>query len=75
MANALDWMNGQPHGGADARSARDRLIRAASELFCRYGINATGIDAIVEQSGTAKATLYKTFGSKEGLIEAVLKAL
>lgn len=74
MANALGWVNGPPHGGGDPRSARDRLIGAASELFCRYGINATGIDAIVEQSGTAKATLYKAFGSKEGLIEAVLQA-
>jgi AcrR family transcriptional regulator len=55
-------------------SARDRLIHAASDLFCRYGINATGIEAVIEAAGTAKATLYKSFGSKEGLIEAVLEA-
>ncbi|MGF1650199.1 MAG: TetR/AcrR family transcriptional regulator [Hyphomicrobiaceae bacterium] len=53
-------------------SARERILRAATDLFCRYGINATGIDAIIERSGTAKATLYKAFGSKDALIEAVL---
>jgi AcrR family transcriptional regulator len=55
-----------------AHSARMRLIEAASRLFCRYGINAIGVDAVVAEAGTAKATLYKTFGSKEGLVEAVL---
>jgi len=54
--------------------ARARLIRAGAQLFCRYGINATGVDAVVTEAGTAKATLYKIFGSKEGLVEAVLDA-
>jgi AcrR family transcriptional regulator len=54
-------------------SARDRLIEAATQLFCRFGINAVGIDAVILEAGTAKATLYKNFGSKEGLIEAVLE--
>ena len=52
---------------------RARLIEAATRLFCRYGINATGIDLVVAEAGTAKTTLYKAFGSKEGLVEAVLE--
>jgi len=52
---------------------RDRLIEAATRLFCRYGVNAVGVDAIVEAAGTAKTTLYKVFGSKDGLVEAVLE--
>jgi AcrR family transcriptional regulator len=51
---------------------RDRLIEAATRLFCRYGVNSVGVDAIVEAAGTAKTTLYKVFGSKDGLVEAVL---
>ena len=65
-----------PHSlvpAAEARSPRDRLIEAATELFCRHGINAIGVDAIVAAAGTAKATLYKSFGSKEKLVEAVLE--
>jgi AcrR family transcriptional regulator len=51
---------------------RERLIESARTLFCRYGINSVGVDAIVEAAGTAKTTLYKLFGSKDGLVEAVL---
>jgi AcrR family transcriptional regulator len=55
-------------------SPRARLMTAATELFCKHGINAVGVDAIVERAGTAKTTLYKWFGSKDGLVEAVLLA-
>jgi AcrR family transcriptional regulator len=61
-------------GAAGAHpSPRERLIDAATRLFCRYGVNSVGVDAIVEAAATAKATLYKLFGSKEGLVEAVLE--
>jgi AcrR family transcriptional regulator len=67
--------NGQEPGGVQgSATTRERLLAAARELFCRQGINVTGVDAVVEAAGTAKATLYKIFGSKEGLIEAVLDA-
>src|SRR5712675_662522 len=48
----------------DDESARGRLLGAATHLFCKNGINATGIDAIIHEAGTAKTTLYKLFGSK-----------
>jgi AcrR family transcriptional regulator len=60
-----------PHAGA--LSPRDRLIDAATRLFCRYGVNSVGVDDIVAAAGTAKATLYRSFGSKDGLVEAVLE--
>jgi len=59
--------------GGDEASARDRLLRAATRLFCKNGINATGIDAIIDEAGTAKTTLYKLFGSKTNLVHAVLE--
>jgi AcrR family transcriptional regulator len=62
-----------PRAANDAESARQRLLDAATQLFCRYGINATGVDAVIDEAGTAKTTLYRIFGSKEGLIEAVLE--
>ena len=54
-------------------SPRERLIGAATRLFCRHGVNSVGVDAIVAAAGTAKTTLYKVFGSKDGLVEAVLE--
>lgn len=53
-------------------SARERLLAAAGELFYTRGINATGIDAVVERAGVALATLYKQFGGKDRLVAAYL---
>lgn len=50
----------------------DRVLAAASSLFCHHGFQATGVDAIVRRAGTAKTSLYKHFGTKDRLIEAVL---
>jgi AcrR family transcriptional regulator len=61
------------HGIGDDESARGRLLSAATHLFCKNGINATGIDAIISEAGTAKTTLYKLFGSKTNLVHAVLE--
>src|SRR5438477_9584218 len=58
----------------DDESARGRLLSAATHLFCKDGINATGIDAIITEAGTAKTTLYKLFGSKTNLVHAVLES-
>lgn len=55
------------------RGAREKLLEAATALFCRRGINAVGVDLIIAEAGTAKTTLYKLFGSKEQLVEEVLK--
>src|SRR3981081_806262 len=57
----------------DDESARGRLLGAATHLFCKNGINATGIDAIIHEAGTAKTTLYKLFGSKTNLVHVVLE--
>src|SRR6201997_5944419 len=57
----------------DEESARGRLLNAATDLFCKNGINATGIDAIINEAGTAKTTLYKLFGSKNNLVHVVLE--
>jgi AcrR family transcriptional regulator len=54
------------------RSARERLLDAASELFYDEGIQSVGIDRIIEKAGVAKASLYNTFGSKEELVQAYL---
>jgi len=53
-------------------STRERLLRAAHELFYRDGYGVS-IDAIADHADVAKPTVYVHFGSKEGLIEAVLR--
>src|SRR6266545_3180182 len=55
------------------RSARDRILDTASELFYRDGYQAVGIDTIIARSGVAKMTLYRHFRSKDDLIAAYLE--
>jgi len=57
----------------DGRSARQRLLDAANQLFYAEGVQTVGIDRIIEQAGVAKASLYNTFGSKEALVRAYLE--
>ena len=49
-------------------SGRERVSRAAYELFSREGVRTVGVDAVVERAGTAKMTLYRNFPSKDDLI-------
>ncbi len=48
-------------------------MTAAYELFARHGVQAVGIDAIIERSGVARQTLYRHFGSKQELVLAFLQ--
>jgi AcrR family transcriptional regulator len=49
-------------------SGRERVSRAAYELFSREGTTAVGVDAVIAEAGTAKMTLYRNFPSKTDLI-------
>jgi AcrR family transcriptional regulator len=59
---------------ADKTTARERLLKAASELFYNEGIVATGIDAITARAGVAKMSLYNNFASKADLVQAYVEA-
>lgn len=56
-----------------AAGARERLLEAAYDLFSRHGIQAVGIDAIIERSGVARQTMYRHFASKQELVLAFLQ--
>jgi AcrR family transcriptional regulator len=55
------------------KSARDRILETAAELFYREGIRAVGIDTIIARSGVAKMSLYRNFASKDDLVVAFLQ--
>lgn len=60
---------------ADARLVRRRtaFIEAAREAFLSEGFERTTLAQVVERAGGSLATLYKLFGSKEGLLTAVVE--
>jgi AcrR family transcriptional regulator len=55
------------------RDARERLLTAAYELFSQEGVQAVGVDAIIERSGVARQTMYRHFASKQDLVLAFLE--
>lgn len=54
------------------RATRAGVISAARQLFVERGYPTTTIDAIADASGTPPATVYRLFGSKRGILSAVL---
>ncbi|MCH2170784.1 TetR/AcrR family transcriptional regulator [Myxococcota bacterium] len=52
---------------------RDRILAAAERLMGERGYAATGISAICEHSGLPASSIYWHFGSKEGLLGAVME--
>ena len=53
---------------------RLRIIRSAADLFHEKGARATSPDEVIEASRTGKGQFYYYFGSKEGLVHAVLQS-
>lgn len=51
---------------------RERLIKAAYDLFSKDGVSRVGIDTILVTSGCAKASLYTNFRTKVELAIAFL---
>ena len=53
--------------------ARERILDSSYELFSQRGIQAVGVDEVIEKAGVAKATLYRHFPSKDDLVLAFLE--
>jgi AcrR family transcriptional regulator len=51
---------------------RSQTLDAAERLFFTDGIAVTGVDAVAREADVSVVTLYKHFGSKDGLIGSVL---
>jgi TetR/AcrR family transcriptional regulator, regulator of autoinduction and epiphytic fitness len=57
-----------------AQRTRARIVDAARALFLERGFAATTIAGVAETAGVAPETVYGTFRSKAGLLEAVVMA-
>jgi AcrR family transcriptional regulator len=51
------------------------LLATATRLFYAEGLHAVGIDRIVAEAKVTRATLYRHFPSKEGLVVAYLQGV
>jgi len=56
---------------ADAVRNRERVVAAAAAVFAERGVEAS-VPEVAERAGVGKATVYRSFPSKEHLIAAVV---
>ena len=54
-------------------SSRERIVSSALSLFAEQGITATTTKQIAEKAEVNEVTLFRQFGSKQGLLLAVLQ--
>ncbi len=55
-------------------ATRQRLVETATRLFAARGYEATSVEAVLEEAGVSRGSLYHHFASKEALFEAALDA-
>lgn len=53
-------------------TTKERILDATERLFARQGVSATSLRAITAEAGVNTAAIHYHFGSKQGLIGAVL---
>jgi AcrR family transcriptional regulator len=56
----------------DAEQNRQRILRAASEVFTARGLQAT-LDDVAHQAGVGVGTVYRRFPDKEALVDALFE--
>lgn len=52
---------------------RDRILEATIGIVCRKGFAGTSVREVCEEVGVAKTALYWHFGSKSGLMAAIIE--
>ena len=62
-----------PRGLRRGRGARERIVRAAQQLFRDQGVNGTGMDQLCAVAEVSKRTLYQHFTGKDDLIAECLR--
>lgn len=75
MSIVTDFMlpiAGEETERCDAARNRRLLLDAASELVATIGVDAVTMDGLAAKAGVGKGTVFRRFGSRSGLMQALL---
>ncbi|UMG93097.1 TetR/AcrR family transcriptional regulator [Nocardioides sp. TF02-7] len=72
MPTSLPFVDAPPPERRDAARNREALLEAAVELVRSQGVRAVTMEAVAARAGVGKGTVFRRFGSREGLMAAVL---
>jgi TetR/AcrR family transcriptional regulator of autoinduction and epiphytic fitness len=61
--------------GAPSDDRRTQILDAATRLFPQNGLRGTTVEQVAAEAGVSPATIYWHFGSKEGLMAAMLRGI
>jgi AcrR family transcriptional regulator len=68
----LPLADGPPRERADAARNRALVLQAAWRLYTHGGVEALTTDAVAQEAGVGKGTVYRRFRDKSGLVAALL---
>ncbi|MEO0341256.1 MAG: helix-turn-helix domain-containing protein, partial [Bacteroidota bacterium] len=51
---------------------KDKILAIALELFANLGFDATSTSKIAKLSGVSEGLIFRHFGNKQGLLEAIM---
>ncbi len=71
-ARELPLLGNPPPERRDAARNRLALLVAAEELVALQGVDAVTMEAVATRAGVGKGTVFRRFGSREGLMGALL---
>jgi len=66
-------MTAQSRERADAARNRRTILRAAEDLLARGGTGHVSIDEVAAAAGVGKGTVFRRFGSRAGLMRALVE--
>jgi AcrR family transcriptional regulator len=63
---------GERRERADAAANRVRILAAAREVLAERGAEGISLDAVAQRAGVGKGTVFRRFGDRSGLFQALL---
>lgn len=71
-SHSLPVVGSQAPERADAARNRLKILDAAARLVARHGMENVSMDMLAQEAGVGKGTIFRRFGDRAGLAQALL---